>query len=58
MKKLESYNISIDGKLVYSSLSELEYFNRLEDLSIEFYQTGTPHPDSITTETIKEEQWQ
>ena len=58
MRKLESYNILIDGKLVYSSLSELEYFNRLEDLSIEFYQTGTPHPDSITTEVIKEDQWQ
>ena len=58
MRKLESYNILIDGKLVYSSLSELEYFNRLEDLSIEFYQTGTPHPDSIKTEVIKEDQWQ
>ena len=54
----ERYNILIGGKRVYSSLSEEEYFDRMEDLSIEFYQTGSPNPGEIQTEIIVENhQW-
>ena len=51
MKKQESYNILIKGKVIFSNLSQMEMFDRLEDLSIEFYQTGAPHPNDIKTET-------
>tara|TARA_R100000664_G_scaffold26925_1_gene37318 strand:- start:45 stop:212 length:168 start_codon:yes stop_codon:yes gene_type:complete len=54
MKNQESYNILIKGKVAFSGLSEYEMFERLEDLSIEFYQTGLPHPSDIETETITE----
>jgi len=50
MKKQESYNILIKDKVIFSNLSEYEMFERLEDLSIEFYQTGLPDPNDIKTE--------
>tara|TARA_R100001443_G_scaffold33554_1_gene47460 strand:- start:734 stop:898 length:165 start_codon:yes stop_codon:yes gene_type:complete len=50
MKKPELYNILIKDKVIFSNLSEYEMFERLEDLSIEFYQTGQPHPNDIKTE--------
>jgi hypothetical protein len=50
----DKYNILCKGRKIYSSLSEEEYFNTMEDLSIEFYQTGSPHPDDIETEMIGE----
>ena len=55
MKKRELYNILIDNKVVFGDLGESEYFTRMEDLSIQYYQTGSPHPDTIKTETYLEE---
>ena len=50
----ESYNILCKGRKIYSNLSEEEYFNIMEDLSIEFYQTGSPRPEDLETEIIRE----
>ena len=50
----ESYNILCKGKKIYSNLTEEEYFNVMEDLSIEFYQTGSPNPNELETEIIGE----
>ena len=50
------YNILCKGRKIYSSLSEEEYFDTMEDLSIEFYQTGSPNPEEIETEIIEEKQ--
>ena len=55
MKKQELYKITIDGKEVFSSLTQMEYFNIMENLSIEYYQPGSPHPDTIKTEIYLEE---
>ena len=55
MKKQELYKVYIRGKEVYDSLTQNQYFELMEDLSIEFYQTGVPHPDDIITETYLEE---
>jgi hypothetical protein len=55
MKKQELYKVFIKGKEVYDSLTQNQYFELMEDLSIEFYQTGSPHPDDIKTETYLEE---
>ncbi len=54
MKKQELYNILLKDKVIFSSLSEYEMFERLEDLSIEYYQTGKPDPRDIKTETTTE----
>tara|TARA_B100001250_G_C19234799_1_gene543861 strand:- start:58 stop:234 length:177 start_codon:yes stop_codon:yes gene_type:complete len=55
MKKRELYRIIIDGKEVFTALGQGEYFNRMEDYALEFYQTGAPHPDSIKTEMYTED---
>ena len=47
------YNILRNDKVIFSDLSEMEYFNMMEDLAVEFYQTGTPHPDEITYEIVE-----
>jgi hypothetical protein len=48
----ESYNILCNGRRIYSHLTEEEYFNVMEDLSVEFYQTGSPRPEDIETEIL------
>tara|TARA_B100001250_G_scaffold67539_1_gene54086 strand:+ start:283 stop:462 length:180 start_codon:yes stop_codon:yes gene_type:complete len=59
MKRQELYKVTVtgisnpDGK-VYSDLTEEEYMDLMEDLSQEYYQTGTPHPDNIHTEIIED----
>jgi hypothetical protein len=50
----ESYNILCKGRKIYSNLTEEEYFNTMEDLSIEFYKTGSPRPEDLETEIIGE----
>lgn len=53
------YNILCKGRRIYSSLTEEEYFDVMEDLSIEFYQTGSPNPEDIETEILLENNvWQ
>ena len=55
MKRQELYKIIVDGKELFTALGQGEYFNRMEDLSLEYYQTGSPHPDNIQTETYLED---
>ena len=47
------YNILCKGRKIYSSLTEEEYFETMEDLAIQFYQTGSPDPQELTTEMIE-----
>ena len=54
MRKLELYKILIDDKEVFTGLGQGEYFAIMEDYALEFYQTGSPHPDSIQTITYTE----
>ena len=53
-KMKEVYNILCNGRKIYSNLSEEEYFNIMEDLADEFYQTCSPNPNEIETEIIGE----
>jgi len=48
------YNILCKGRKIYSSLTEEEYFDIMEDLANDFYQTGSPNPNEIQTEIIGE----
>ena len=55
----ETYSILCKGRRIYTSLTEEEYFNIMEDLSIQFYQTGSPRPEDLETEILTENQlWQ
>ena len=51
----EFYNIYCKGRKLYSNLTEEEYFDIMEDLSQEFYETGFPSPEDLYTEIIKED---
>mgnify|MGYP001242253486 CR=1 FL=1 len=45
----DSYTISIGGVVKYKNLTESEYFDIMDDLAIEFYQSGHPRPSDIKT---------
>jgi len=49
---VDKYTILVSGKVLYEDLSQLEYFERMEDLALEYYQTGSPDPSDIETKTI------
>jgi hypothetical protein len=48
------YNILCKGRKIYTNLTEEEYFNTMEDLAIDFYQSGSPNPNEIETEIFEE----
>jgi hypothetical protein len=48
------YNILCGGRKIYKALSEEEYFDIMEDLAIQFYQTGSPKPHELETEMYKD----
>ena len=50
----ERYNILCKGRRIYTALTEEEYFNTMEDLAIEYYQSGSPLPEDLITEIIGE----
>lgn len=49
-----TYTILINNRKIYTNLTEEEYFNTIEDLAIDFYQSGSPNPNEITTEIFEE----
>ena len=49
----EVYTILHKNKVLYKNLTETEYFDMMEDLSIEFYQTGFPRPQDLETKITK-----
>ena len=53
MMAQESYTILHKGKVLYKNLTQEEYFDIMEDLSIEFYQKGSPNPSNIETKITK-----
>ena len=48
------YNVYRKGRKIYTHLTQDEYFDIMEDLSQEFYETGAPRPEDLTTEITKE----
>jgi hypothetical protein len=49
----EEYNIFVGKEKKFSHLSEQEYFSIMEDLAIEYYETGSPNPKTIRTEILR-----
>ena len=48
----DRYNIIRNGEILHSNLTEEEYFNAIEDLADEFYQSGSLNPNEIETEIL------
>ena len=53
MKKQTKYTILHKGDILYRNLTEEEYFDIMEDLSIEYYQKGSPRPQDLETKMIE-----
>ena len=47
------YTILHKGEVLYKGLTQEEYFDIMEDLSIEYYQKGTPRPQDLKTNITK-----
>ena len=45
----ERYDILYKKGTLYKGLGQLEYFEVMEDLAIEYYQTGSPDPSDLET---------
>ena len=50
---LTRYTILHKEKILYKNLTEEEYFDIMEDLSIEYYQKGSPKPQNLKTNITK-----
>jgi len=46
----EKYNIYCQGRKIYSGLSEESMFEVIDELSQQYSESGTPHPDDIMVE--------
>ena len=53
--KADVYGITINGKDIYTDLTQGDYFRIMEDLAIEFYQTGSPTNEQLKTEIYLED---
>ena len=51
--KQTKYTILHKGKTLYKNLTQEEYFDIMEDLSIEYYQKGSPRPQDLETKIIE-----
>ena len=49
----DRYDIYINEELKFSDLSQHEMMDMMEDLAIEFYQTGKPNPADVRTVSKK-----
>ena len=50
---MDRYTILVKGNVLWEDLGELEYFDKMQDLAIEYYQTGHPSPSELETKIIE-----
>lgn len=41
------------GRKIYTDLTEDQYFDTMEDLAQQYYETGSPDPTELETEIIR-----
>ena len=47
------YDILCKDKILYKDLGQIEYFEVMEDLAVEYYQTGSPDPKNLETKVYE-----
>lgn len=47
------YSILCKGRKIYTDLTEDQYFDTMEDLAQQFYETGSPDPTELETEITR-----
>ena len=50
---LTEYTILHKGKVLHKNLTEEKYFDMMENLSVEYYQKGSPKPQDLNTKITK-----
>jgi len=53
LMSLTRYTILHKGKVLRKNLTEEEYFDMMENLSVEYYQKGFPRPQDLETKITK-----
>ena len=53
LMSLTRYTILHEGEVLYNNLTQDEYFDIMEDLSVEYYQKGSPRPEDLKTKIIE-----
>ena len=53
MDNLTRYSILCKGRKIYSDLNEDQYFDVMEELAQQYYETGSPDPSELETKIIK-----
>jgi hypothetical protein len=48
---MEIYRVCVEGRVVFSG-SEDEALDMIQDLSVQYFDTGSPDPSTITLERI------
>ena len=48
----DKYTILIKGETKFKNLTEEEYFDIMDDLAVEYYQTGRLRPSDIETKVF------
>jgi hypothetical protein len=56
MKKPESFDILCKGRKIYSGISEEEMFEIMDDLALQYYETGVPNPVDLMVECTSTEE--
>ena len=51
---METFRVCVEGRVVFSG-SEDEALDMIEDLSLQYYDTGSPDPATISLERIPED---
>ena len=47
------YTILHKEEILYNNLTQDEYFDMMEDLSVKYYQEGFPRPEDLKTKIIE-----
>ena len=55
MSAWELYTISHNGQVLFESLTQEEYFDKLAHLAEDYYSSGSPNPSELITTVTKED---
>lgn len=50
---MDTYNILHQNSIIYMDLTEDDMFDIMDDLSEQYYNTGSPKPEELVIECIK-----
>jgi hypothetical protein len=55
---MTKYAILCQGRKIYKDLTESDYFSIMDELSEQYFRTGSPKPEDLETEFMEDTLWQ